>query len=359
MACITACSETNEGENPLVINPEDGLPVMAKLDTRAIPDQMTCLMHVFWKPTGPSDYVYKEVVSLTNLNLPYTMKFVSQDLVNKSYRFLFVAIPTVDSKINILNDQNEALSVGNSWSEVIISSQEQELKGDYYYDVLDMTGDEIKLAGNINGNLERLVGQMVLDIFRGEDIDTPVGVKSGLVASVIDRVYQIDIDYSNLTKEISFKEDGSIQEKTNWDDAFVQTITPVMGDTLQVLVDSSEGIARLNENAKGAVRIKGVYALTSSAKVRAKYTFKYYDTTPTCGSIEKNHKHTVECFENNRRELVLHLPKQTEEVNLLSILPNHYTVNKAGIKLDRIIDLASATSFDLDMDWANENIENE
>jgi len=358
---MTACSDNDNEGGSSGVNPEEGLPITATLDTRSIPDELTCVLYVFWKPTSGSDYVYKEEVGLTNLMLPYRMKFLNEDLVGKSYRFLFVAAPNAGSKLSVLNDEDDQLSDGDTWEQVVIGSSEQLLDDKYYYAVLDKTGDEILEAGTINGELERMVGQIVLDIFRiGDSITDPDPIQSSLVASVLDRVYQIDIEYANLTKEFAFNEAGNIVEKSSWTTKLSQTLTPTLGDTLQVaLPQLTNGLDESAQEVKGSVRIAGTYCLASSAKVRTKYTFKYYDTTPTCANTENTHKHSLSCFEDNQRELVLHIPQEADDAQLLNVLPNHFTVSKAGIRLDRIIDLASATSFVLAMDWANENIENE
>lgn len=359
---MTACSDNDNEGGSGGVNPEEGLPITATLDTRSIPNELTCVLYVFWKPTPSSGYVYKEEVRLTDLMLPYRMKFLNEELVDKSYRFLFVAAPTAGSKLSVSNDENKQLSTSDTWEQVIISSSEQLLDDKYYYAVVDKTGDEILEAGTINGELERMVGQIVLDIFRiGDNISDPDPIQSSMVASVLDRVYQIDVEYSNLTKAFAFNEAGAIVEKSSWTTKLSQTLTPTLGDTLQVaLPQLANGLNESAQGVKGSVRIaSGTYCLASSAKVRTKYTFKYYDTTPTCANIEKTHKHTLSCFENNQRELVLHIPQEADDAQLLNVLPNHFTVSKAGIRLDRIIDLASATSFVLAMDWANENIEKE
>lgn len=360
MICMTACSD-RDNETPGNINPEEGLPITATLDTRAIPDELTCMLYVFWKPTSTSNYVYKEEVGLTNPMLPYQMQFLSDDLIGKSYRFLFVASPTTNSKISVSNDGNGPLGDGNTWDQVLISSSEQLLEDKYYYAVLDMSGNDILQAGAINANLERMVGQIVLDIFRiNGNISAPENIQSNLVASVLDRVYEVDIEYSNLTKEFTFNETGTMVEKSSWPTALTQTLNATLGDTLQVYLPQLEnGFGESIVEVKGGAQIKGNYCLSSSAKIRTKYTFKYYDTTPTCANAEKGHKHTFPCFENNKRELVLYIPQRGDEGKLLNVLPNHFTVSKAGIRYDRIIDLASATSFELATAWNNENIENE
>lgn len=374
---ITACSDNDNGNN-IPFNVEDGIPVIATLDTRAIPNELTCNLYVFWKPTSGSDYVFKQSASLTNSLLPYPMKFLTDDLVGKPYRFLFVATPTTNSKMDVLNDAGTELVVGDTWDKVVISTQEQTLDENYYYDILDKGGDDIIASGEIKGELERLVGQMVLDIYRIDGgINFPTPIVSNLVASVLDRVYQIDIEYLNLTKAISFDDNGDIVEKDSWTTPLKHSLMPQMGDTLQVNVPQVNGLAEYDSNVRGAVRVKGISGLTSSAKIKLKYTFKYYDTTPTCGipahehnnvtgncypnqatCIFEVHAHRLSCFENNRRELTLHLPQNVEGTELLKILPNHYTVSKAGIKLDRIIDLSSNSSFVLETDWTNTNIDN-
>lgn len=384
---LVACSD-REGSDEQIKTGGEGLPIFATLDTRALPSNLGCELFVFWKSTSETDYIFKESIDLTGETLPYEMQFGDDDAQNKQYRFLFVAQP-IDGKKMVVSNNGSAFQVGDNWLNTQIETTEQYLTEDYYYDILDKTGTEIIASGNINGDLTRLVGQMTLDIFRMEEMDNemnPVNIKSTAIASVLDRVHTINVEYHKLTKSISFDIAGNIIEKENWDAPYTQTIKPTLGDTLQVnLPQVSLGLIAGEQN--GSVRIKGVCGFTSSPKIRAKYTFTYYDTTPIneifhhvhiqrcyliCDTIGSGHIHNDDCYStkpvnckypahvhdadcfDDTKKLVLNLPQETGYTKLLNIIPNTYTVNKAGIRMDRIIDLDQPSSFGFDVAWENE-----
>ncbi|MCD7899126.1 MAG: DUF5031 domain-containing protein [Bacteroides sp.] len=356
---ITSCSDNND-KNDII---EDGLPITATIDTRVIPTDLTCKMYVFWKSTnlGDTEYECKETIVLDNQS-PYRMKFHNNELINKNFRFFFMAVPKTDSKLNIYNSDDQSFAEGDLWSELIIRAEEKELIQDYYHGFVDKTSEEIMNTNTIQCELERILGQIVLDVYRinGNDINAPMPIQSEYVSSVLDRVYQIDIQYSGLTKEIGFDEDGNIIEKSSWDSSLNHTITPTMtvvtGDTIHVQLPQSEiGLEVSGKKVNGSARIKGTCSLTSSPKVKVKYEFKYYDTTPICGNNDGGN-HTLDCYK--QKSLVLNIPQESETENLLSIIPNNYTVNKAGIRLDRIIDLGVYTSLELVTAWGNEESNN-
>lgn len=349
---VTSCS--NNDDNQYIRNiEEEGLEINATLDTRTIPAHLTCNLYVFWKATADTDYVCKDIIMLDG-QVPYQMKFMNHELEGKTYRFFFMAVPKVQSKLNLYNASNTAFSVGDNWSELIVRAEDKVIDQNYYHGFVDKTGSQLLATTTIRGDLERLVGQIVLDIYRiNNTINNPMPIQSAKIASVLDRVYQIDIQYSNLTQDIGFDMDGNIVEKANWATAYTHSIIPVKGDTLQVNIpQESIGIYNSAQNVKGSVRITGAYGLTSSPKIRAKYEFKYYDTTPMCGNSDGGN-HTIGCYDD-RKSLVLNLPQVTETQKLLSILPNYLTVNKAGIRLDRIIDLQVNNSYELETIWGNE-----
>lgn len=354
-AAVTSCTQNNE---IIKYNPEEGMPVSATIDTRAIPSTLDCTLYIFWKSAVGDPYTCKEVVSLTAV--PEILRFTNAELKDKYYRFFFVAVPAVNSYMSVVNTGGTPLAAGDNWSDVLLRTQAQVLDVNYYYDIVDETGNDLLANGTITGTLERVVGQLVLDIFKiGNEIGDPIDVDPARATSVLDRVYEIQVEYTNLTKDIGFDADGTIIEKATWG------ATPVT-QTIQVDRDASlrvsptqpdNGISPSGQPAEGSVRINGICGLLANQKIRAKYTFKYFDTTPIC---ENNHTgaHTESCFDNTQ-SLTLHLP---EEVNnnfpLLSIQPNYFTVSKAGIRLDRIIDIKYTGSFVLNTQWANERVPN-
>lgn len=406
LVMMMSCSENNKDVRGIKI-PEEGLPVYATLDTRAIPAGLTCQMYVFSKLVSAAEYTYSEMIDLSG-QLPYQMQFDAGEVNGKEYRFLFLAHPENNSKMSVTTASN--------WQGLKIATTDQLLDENYYYGILDKTGEQIATEGTIHGNLSRMVGQMVLDIYKIDgSMDNPVSIDSDKkITSILDRVHEIEIEYSNLTKEISFDADGNILESAKWDTPLKYYIRPNMGDTLQVeLPQEDNGLLVSDPELKGSVRIKGICSLMSEPTVRVKYTFKYYDTTPinelyahlhsrecygpsvpticgytyyqqhthsancyngdvlTCDKDE--HVHTVACYApetlptcgfdehvhdkdcfDDQQTIVLNLPQESEVTNLLSIIPNTYTVNKAGIRMNRVIDLNQPGSFGFNTIWENE-----
>lgn len=408
LVVMMSCSENSKVGNEIKI-PEEGLPVYATLDTRALPAGLNCHMYVFSKALTGTTYTYNQTIDLSGTP-PHQIQFEPHGISGKEFRFLFVAQPATDSKISVVT--------ATDWEGFRITTTDKEMGEDYYYGILNKTGTEIVNEGNLHGILKRMVGQMVLDIYKIDgNINNPVEIDPfKKITSVLDRVHEIEIDYSNLTKEISFDSNGDIKEESRWDTPFNQIIHPVLGDTLQVTLPQVEnGLLVSGTGLNGSVRIKGPYGLASTSKVRVKYTFKYYDTTPineiyghqhgrecygmrvsticgfkyleqhehgpdcftdgilTCDKVV--HVHTVDCYPadvlptcgfdvhihdkdcfESDHAIILNLPEETENTELLSIIPNKFTVNKAGIRMNRIIDLNQPGSFNFETIWENEKI---
>ena len=132
-----------------------------------------------------------------------------------------------------------------------------------------------------------------------------------------------------------------------------------MSDSLRVSIPQAHQrfeIPPIESSTKdGSVRIRGSYGLPSDKGVRYNLKFYYYDTTPMCGDTTKAHNHYTNvdaCFVKNSIEV--NLPKKISPANLLDIFANYYTVNKIGIRFDRIIDLEMSAGFGFDYIGENE-----
>jgi len=355
MLGITACSEKEEIRKS---DPENGLPIMASIDTRAIPANLTCSLYVFWKNTGVTEeYTLKEIHELNVI--PYDLKFLEQDLEDKDFRFFFIAQPTAAPGMDVLKADGTGFAINNNWTDMVVRARDQVIDENFYYGIIDKDGPTLCSEGEIHATLIRIVGQIVLDIYRiGNNISDPKALQNSQILSVLDRVFQIDVEYHNLTKDISFDASGNVIEKTNWATPVTQTITVAQDNTFRVaLPQLAKGLAlsgaKINDAPiNGTVRVKGTCGLASTGKVKAKYTFKYYDTTPKCGDITTTHTHDASCYDN-KRTVEINMPKELSDPGL-DILPNTFTVNKAGIRMDRIIDLNQPGSFGLDTVWENQ-----
>lgn len=178
-------------------------------------------------------------------------------------------------------------------------------------------------------------------------------IVSGNVTSVLDRVFKVDIEYTGLTQNIVFGESNKITDKDIWTNKYTQTHYFDTDAGLKVSVPQPDnGLENSSVTAAGSARVKGIYCLPSAQKVRIKYTFHYYDTALACGNAHAG-EHTSDCYE--QKTLTLNLPQDVTGVTLLSVLPNHYTLNKGGIRFDRIIDVGANLAFEFNTEWKNDS----
>lgn len=323
--------------------------VSATVGTMSLPANLKCDMYVFWKASGNTDYTFKERVSLAGTQT--RMRFMNSDLVNKDYRFLFVATSATNAEIDVTDRSKNTLDTNDKWSDVLISAKNIIISADNYSGVLDKTGDNILNGGSIDGVLTRMVGQMVLDIFRIKNsISDPMDIISPDVISVLDRVFKVEVEYEDLTEGVVFGESNNLVDENTWDDKAVQTLLFNTDAGLKVSVPQTDNGLEISPVGKsGSARIEGIYCLPSTENVRVKLTFHYYDTTPACGNTDNSHTHSAACFD--QRKLILNLPQNKEDATLLSVWPDYFTVNKAGIRFDRIIDLKMESSIAFETEW--------
>jgi len=348
---IFSCSQdmdVNEGTDPA----SKDLYITAALDKASLPVGLQYKMYIFWKTNVETDYQFKDSVKLTGEKTK--MMFKDNELKDKDYRFLFIATSAEKPEINISDLSRNALNNSHKWSDVLISASNTLISGDNYSGILDKSGDAISQSGSIDGILTRMVGQIVLDIFRiSGDINYPTDIVSGSVSSVVDRVFKVEAEYEGITRDIVFGGSGNMLDNNRWPDKYKRTHLFEVDNELKVSVPQDEnGLLKVEGSKLGSARIEGIYCLPSTQKMRAKFTFHYYDTTPKCGNIdEKTHTHTADCFVT--KTLELNLPQDKSDATLLSVFANYFTVNKAGIRLDRIIDLDQPGSFELLTTWGN------
>lgn len=351
IAGFTLFSCSNEAEDDIDVrnNANGDTEIFATLGTQALPSGLQCNMYIFYKSQSDTDYLFKEVKALNGND---RIKFMNKDLLNKSYRFLFVATSAGAPEVDVTNKSNNPLDTSDKWSDVLITSEEQLISADNYAGVLDKTGDEIMNQGSINGVLTRMVGQIVLDIFRiNTSIKEPMDIVSPDVTSVLDRVYKIEVEYTGMTKDVTFGPTNNLVDNNKWTNKLTQTFNITTDSDLKVSVEQNNknGLEISPVNKSGSARIKGIYCLPSTENIRVKLTFHYYDTTPACGNSDGG-VHSTDCYD--KRTLVLNLPQDQTDAKLLSVYPNYFTLNKAGIRYDRIIDLELNSSISFETEWS-------
>lgn len=323
--------------------------VSATLETMNLPANLQCDLYIFWKSASDTEYSFKDKVTLAGTQS--RIKFMNHELFEKEYRFLFIATSKANPEISVSDLGNNTLDTSKKWNDVLISANEMLLSSDNYSGILDKTGDEILDEGSIDGILTRMVGQIVLDIFRVDgSIEIPMDIVSGDVTSVLDRVFKVEVEYEDLTKGVTFGTSNEVLHKTTWSEIYTKThLVTYDGDLKVSPSQASNGLEASPVNKAGSVRLKGIYCLPSKENMRIKYTFHYYDTTPTCGNTDGG-KHDTDCFD--KRTLVLNLPQDIPGSTLLSVYPDYFTVNKAGIRYDRIIDLKMDSSISFETEWS-------
>jgi len=354
IGCISfiACSDHTEDKYSDINSEINELPVNFRISTADLPEDLQCKVYIFGKADETSDYILKDTINLDDQNhriLPFT----NEEWSDSNYRFFFIALAAENPGLALTNQNYTELQEGvDTWENIRIKAEDtQMISGDCYFGVLDKTNQEISDSRLISGEIKRLVGQMAIDIFRVDDEGEPMDKLTSNISTVLDRVYQIDFAYTGLTDEISFDEDGDPQ----W--LSVKTLTETsmdiqLADTLQMYLDENPLLSVSSEGVTGSVRVKNLFCLPSTGNVKLKVTFHYYDTTPICGDINHDHYGEEPCFV--QRTLELNLPQNSQDKQYLDILPNYYTVNKAGIPMDRVIDLNQSASFGFNTIWENE-----
>lgn len=346
---IISCSQDDDKDG--LINGGSEIAIPINLDTRSLPADASCDLYIFSKQTGSADdYVYKRKESLSAS--PSSLRFDNKDLVNRSYRFLFVIIDGDTPQLEIIDKNTGVWNESLEWNNLYIKATTRELTEHNYYGIVDKTSLEIINEGSINAILTRMVGQFIIDIFKIDgSISNPVDIISdGSVVSVLDRVYKMDVTYDGMIREMMFDGSNTLVGDVEWGTPYTNTLTLNMSeqDFTVPIDDSIKELEYYPGNPLGSVRIKSAYLLPADQTVSCKIVFYYYDTTPKCGNI--SHAHDKGCYD--QRTLTLNIPKENSP-NLLSILPDYYTLSKGGIRYDRIIDLDQPGSFQLETMWGN------
>lgn len=286
-----------------------------------------------------SDSLPQVISGTTKLKIKFT------DLEKKDYRFLFVATSETKPEIRVRPSDNSLFAFGTPWEKVAVAMAADSLSVDNYYGITDMKGVDILTSGNITGNLTRLVGQMVFCFYKASE----GGVDDPQVLSVLDRISSIDITYQNAPLQIKFDASNKPVPVPGSTVPLHHTVRfSLTADGQKVELPQTGIPVEVNDSIPGGAILKGTCLLPVSQGVRVSMTFHYYDTTPICRHMEKEHTHDVTCY--TPEELSLSLPKQ-ESLTGLSVLPNHFTINNALLPCNRVIDVVHTSGIDVDTVW--------
>ena len=351
---LFSCSDNSDEET--ISRDDDDIPVFVDLRNSPLPDGLSCYLYIFSKTASASDYTFYANYTMTGAQA--RIKLMNKDLANNTYRFLFIATSSDSPEVRVLSKNGVTLKESNKWEDVMLRANNDTLSADNYLKILDKSGTDILKSGNIQGTLSRLVGQMTFDIYKvksqGEEYQNDEVILPHY--SVLDRVYKIEIEYIQRTKDIVFNAANQPVQHSLWSGKYIQTIKPkLLESTTSSISDMRIDTNQITRNlilssiAKGSASLKGIYCMPSVENMKVGMKFYYYGTTPVCGEI---HSHDKNCFTEDT--IRLNLPKQNAGMKLLSIKPNHYTVNTAKIRFNRIIDVGATAGFIFDTMWENE-----
>ncbi len=304
-------------------------------------------LYLFRRAAGTQDgYVFSR--SYASVADGETFKFPLAELKAYDYRFLMVAQPGDAQWLSLAAADGMPLNQGVAWEDLRLKCDTAAAASDGYGGFTDMRGEEILLGGNIRLTLTRIAGQMLFDIFRtGGSLSQPESVVSPDVKSVIDRVARIEISYENPTTALRFDENGILIPAAYASEPLSQSILPQMTDFKVSLPQTDKGLGVYDDALLGSLRMEGVFLLPSDSKLRVKLLFTYYDTTPACGNGHTD-SHSAACFA--QRQVTLALPAADVETGL-PVAADWFTVNRVGLRCDRIIDIPVEGGIETNFDW--------
>lgn len=270
------------------------------------------------------------------------------EMERSDYRFLAVAQPAGAEWMELSASDGTPLSQGIAWEELRLGTEGGAAALDGYGGVTDISGESLLAEGAVSLTLTRIAGQVLFDFFRtAGSLAQPEGVVSQDVASVIDRVAKIEITYEHPTTTLRFDDEGRMVPSAYASAPLIRTIEPAMEEFRVSIPQSDKGLELYNPDIRGGLRIMGAPLLPSAGKLRVKMVFTYYDTTPSCGNDHQG-EHSTGCYA--LREVALRLPGTSTKEGL-TVASDSYTVNRAGLRCDRIVDVPVGGGIETDFGW--------
>lgn len=342
---VYSCTESQE-DMPDWVDSKSGILFRTELREGTSDNGLLTNLYIFSKKGSGS---YLLVDSVPNVVSNSTrLKLKEEDLKEKDYRFLFIATSLQKPEMQVQHADNTPFAFGTEWEKVAVSMLTDSLSVDNYYGIKDLSGNEIRELGSIEGKLSRLVGQMVFCFYKVG----PGGITDRLltdnpdVESVLDRISSIDITYQGVARQIRFDDNNLPVAQAGTEEILNHTVNFSLDENSLMVKLPQEGVPVETSDSipEGAI-LKGACLPPSQGGVRVSMTFHYYDTTPVCADT---HKHTVECYTSST--LSLNLPIK-DAASGLNVLPDHFTINNAGLPCNRIIDILYTSGFTINTTW--------
>lgn len=338
-----AFSCTERQESPEWVDSKSGVLFRTELREASPANGLLTKLYVF-KSAGQESYRLCD--SLPEIISGSTRLKMSLAELNKNhYRFLFVSTPASEPEIQVTRMDGSPFVFGTEWEMMSVTMATDSLSIDNYYGIKDLTGTEILQLEAVEGELTRLVGQMVFCFYKAGS----EGVTNPDIASVLDRVSSIDITYESVPRKIMFDAANLPVSVTGANRRLTHTVRFSLSEDGQKVALPQTGIpVEIADSIPGGAILKGACLLPCRDKVTVSMAFHYYDTTPVCGHTESGHKHVAECYMPG--DLLLNLPKNTG-ITGLSVLPDHFTINNAILPCDRVIDVQHTSGIQVNTVW--------
>lgn len=344
-----SCSDA-ESDGRKGITGQSDIPLTLHSEEASVERKLGCSVYIFSQTYAADGYQLEDVVRSTigqETSLPLNVA----DVAGRAYRFLFVATPEEIPELAIATRTGEPAVRGVRWEEIMLTEGEAPLSIDNYYGITEMTGPEIAAAGKVEGHLTRLSGQILFDFYKAGPggVDDPAAVDPARGQSVFDRIYQVDITYTGLPSGIAFGEGNRPEPVYSENKSSEQTLHFALTSGLNVSVPQAEEGLYVHPSAAGGVRLQGPCFLPTGPKLRVAMVFHYYDSMPVCetSSSFSGHLHTKDCYVQKTVELSL--PALSSEG--LSVWPDYFTVHKAALPCDRVIDIQHQSEMNLQTSW--------
>lgn len=348
-AGFLSCSDTESEIGKEEIEPSS-IPVMLRSEEAPANKELTCSVYIF-SQTKPADGYRLEGMVKPVLNQESPLPLKGSQIAGKNYRFLFVATPKDAPEVKTVTLAGEAVAAGTPWENMMLTEDQSALSIDNYYGIKEMSGSDIAAAGKVEGHLTRLTGQVVFEFYKAGPggINQPAKVDPDKAHSVLDRIYQVDITYTGQPSGITFGQGNKPEPVYQGNESVQQTMSFTLTPGLNVDVPQTEIGLNAHPSAAGGARILGRCFLPAGPTLRVAMTFHYYDPLPTCGKTGSSaqHEHTADCYAS--QTVSLNLPALSSEG--LSILPDHFTVHKAALPLDRVIDIQHHSEINIQTAW--------
>lgn len=322
----------------------EGLPIAASLHskTTASAPALDYSVYVFSRQQAASTETYRLDTLISPIEAGSKLKFSNRELNQKDYRFLFTATPQGTRETIVVTPAAATPASGTTWENIRLISDEAFLSIDNYYEVKDFSGKDILATDTIRGHLGRIVGQLVFDFFKVDAATKePIEIERGFT-SIFDRIDTVQITYTNTTSQLSFDAAGQPVPAATNPQAVTQKIQLQLDNHFGTPIPQAQADT-LQGSIQAGGRLKGLCFFPATEVLKAALVFQYYDTTPT----STNPAHQTDPAYYDRRTLELSVPSSGG----LPIQANTYTVNKAGIYCNRIIDIGVSGGFNLNFDW--------